>query len=142
MGNVKNELGNRYGRLVVIERAGCDYRGAALWRCRCDCGNEKVVAGWHLRFGIVRSCGCLAEENAHTIGTDGHSRKHRDETGNRYGKLVVIRYGGSGKAGSRWVCKCDCGNYTEVYGHSLRTGNTKSCGCGMRRRANDDSERT
>lgn len=28
-----------------------------------------------------------------------------------------------------WICKCDCGNELIVTTHSLRTGNTKSCGC-------------
>jgi hypothetical protein len=28
-----------------------------------------------------------------------------------------------------WLCQCDCGNQTEVHGHDLRSGKTKSCGC-------------
>lgn len=28
-----------------------------------------------------------------------------------------------------WVVKCDCGNYLQVEGASLRKGNTRSCGC-------------
>lgn len=39
-GNVKNEIGNKYGHLLVIERAGSDNRGEALWKCKCDCGNQ------------------------------------------------------------------------------------------------------
>ena len=55
--------GRRYGRLVVIERAGSyyspSYRSSPLWRCRCDCGAECVVSGDSLRSGRTRSCGCL-----------------------------------------------------------------------------------
>ena len=29
----------------------------------------------------------------------------------------------------RWVCKCDCGSRRVVYGHNLKSGSTKSCGC-------------
>lgn len=29
----------------------------------------------------------------------------------------------------KWLCKCDCGNMTSVYGTYLRQGKTKSCGC-------------
>lgn len=55
--------------------------------------------------------------------------------GQRYGKLIVIKeverhYQQSGKPVRRWLCKCDCGNEKVIYQSSLRSGNTKSCGCG------------
>ena len=56
-----NEIGNRHGRLVVIERAGSTRDGLAAWRCQCDCGNETIVSGHHLRRGNTRSCGCLRD---------------------------------------------------------------------------------
>jgi hypothetical protein len=46
--------------------------------------------------------------------------------GKRYGKLVVIKE--SQKSGYS-LCKCDCGQLTEVDNYRLKTGNTKSCGC-------------
>lgn len=61
---VPNELGNRYGRLIVSERAGCDKTGRALWLCICDCGEIATVAGARLRYADgTKSCGCLAREN-------------------------------------------------------------------------------
>lgn len=60
--------------------------------------------------------------------------------GQRFGKLDVIRFVGkyvspSGKShGTLWECQCDCGNIKIVHGSSLRMKNTKSCGCGRRRR--------
>lgn len=57
-----NEIGNRYGRLIIIERAGSTERGLALWLCRCECGNEVSVRGTSLRKGDTRSCGCLSRE--------------------------------------------------------------------------------
>ena len=30
---------------------------------------------------------------------------------------------------ARWLCKCDCGNTIIVSAHSLKSGNTRSCGC-------------
>ena len=35
--------------------------------------------------------------------------------------------------GRYYLCQCDCGNTKVVYGHNLKTGNTKSCGCLSRR---------
>ena len=29
-----------------------------------------------------------------------------------------------------WKCECECGNIAIVDGTRLRSGNTKSCGCG------------
>ena len=34
----KDRVGERYGRLVVVARAGANKHGQALWECRCDCG--------------------------------------------------------------------------------------------------------
>lgn len=53
-----------------------------------------------------------------------------DITGQRFGRLTVIKYVGIGKHGyATWLCKCDCGNTKIVSGHCLRRGNTHSCGC-------------
>ena len=58
-GNHINEIGNKYGKLTVIEFIGTNKEGNALWRCSCDCGNEKVTTGKSLRKGLALSCGCL-----------------------------------------------------------------------------------
>lgn len=53
-----------------------------------------------------------------------------NETGNRYGRLTVIKKNGSTKRGAiKWLCLCDCGNEITVIGNLLRRGSTKSCGC-------------
>ena len=59
-GNVKNELGNKYGHLTVIARAGSDKDGQAKWECECDCEAKThlIVLGGNLRRGHTRSCGC------------------------------------------------------------------------------------
>ena len=54
-----------------------------------------------------------------------------DLTGQRFGKLVVSASDGAQGGKRRWVCRCDCGNLKSVRGDHLRTGATRSCGCGM-----------
>jgi hypothetical protein len=54
--------GSRFGRFTVIERAANHNRGYVRWRCRCDCGNERVVLGRDLYTGNHKSCGCLKLE--------------------------------------------------------------------------------
>lgn len=55
-----------------------------------------------------------------------------DLTGNRFGKLIVIaRAENDNSNQARWLCQCDCGNQPIVLGASLRSGRSKSCGCGQ-----------
>lgn len=52
-----------------------------------------------------------------------------DLSGEKYGRLLVIKRVGSRRNRSLWLCQCDCGNYCEITSNDLRTGNNKSCGC-------------
>lgn len=60
---LKNLTGQRFGRLIVLERANDIIRSnsqhATQWLCRCDCGNETIVRGNVLLRGATKSCGCL-----------------------------------------------------------------------------------
>jgi hypothetical protein len=52
-----------------------------------------------------------------------------DMTGWQFGRLTVKERAASIGKGARWACVCVCGNEKIVAQHSLRTGNTSSCGC-------------
>lgn len=62
MGKTKDITGQRFGRLTVTEFCGRDSKGRMLWKCRCDCGTEKVVLANKLLTGRTKSCGCLRNE--------------------------------------------------------------------------------
>jgi len=53
------------------------------------------------------------------------------QSGKKFGLLTTLNI--STKQGYdgtySWLCICSCGNYTTVAPASLRSGNTKSCGC-------------
>ena len=61
MAQKKDLTGRRFGRLTVVSTAGVDEAGRVLWRCRCDCGSEKVLRSNNLQRS-TRSCGCLRVE--------------------------------------------------------------------------------
>lgn len=54
---------------------------------------------------------------------------YKDLTGQKFGKLTVLKYSHSKNHRSYWLCQCECGNTTIVSASELRTENTKSCGC-------------
>lgn len=124
MGKIVDIKGRRYGRLTVVEFAGLGPKGAR-WRCLCDCGNETTALGAHIRCGNTKSCGCQRADSA--------AASAKDETGNKYGRLTVIRrIESNADQNAMWLCRCDCGDEAAVAGKVLRNGWTKSCGCIVR----------
>ena len=67
--------GRPFNRLVVIREYGRAKNGAVLWLCRClgkngdDCGNEVVATSGALKFGSVKSCGCLRLDRTREVCT-------------------------------------------------------------------------
>ena len=116
LGHIKDLTGQRFGRLVAIEYVKTDDNSNALWRCKCDCGNEKIAPSITLVRGDCNSCGCLKNEQI------------KDITGQTFGKLTALyRVCSEGK--SKWHCRCECGNECDVFLGNLTRLHTTSCGC-------------
>lgn len=127
---VKNEIGNTYTYLTVIERAENSPEGRARWKCKCKCGKETIVLGKHLRSGNTKSCGCFQRERA----SESNMKRAGSLIGKKFGKLNVIEDAGffthiNGRRSRLYKCLCDCGNYCEVQHQYLAFGDTTSCGC-------------
>ena len=60
----KDLIGQKFGRLTVLEDTGKRKKGRIVWLCRCDCGRETNVMGDNLSRGHTQSCGCLQAEAA------------------------------------------------------------------------------
>lgn len=57
-------------------------------------------------------------------------KKKIDLSGQTFGRLTVMeRYENDKNGFGRFSCKCICGKTTVVYMQSLKSGQTKSCGC-------------
>ena len=116
-------VGQRYGRLVVLERVDNNRFGHVCYNCKCDCGNETIVDAANLRNGNTTSCGCYKKEVTQENNTI-------DLLGQRFGKLLVLEKTEIRNNGSvYWKCQCDCGNVKNINGSNLRQGYTRSCGC-------------
>jgi hypothetical protein len=116
---LKNPIGTRFGKLVIVEQQGLNKRNEKLWLCKCDCGNTKIVKSYNLTSENTKSCGCIPT---------GH--KSLDLTGQKFNFLTVISFDNTDKwRDYHYVCRCDCGNTTIVRRSHLINGSIKSCGC-------------
>lgn len=68
MNNRLHEVGQRFGNLVVV--SAYHEKIGSVWKhlTKCVCGNSHLVAGYDLRRGRTKSCGCR-----HWIGTHNKS---------------------------------------------------------------------
>jgi hypothetical protein len=125
----KDLTGQRFGRLVAQEVVGRNANGESLWRCLCDCKNEKVVASSVLTKGESTSCGCLRKELAAALSAAINARK--DLTGKRFGKFVVTGPSAEATDGQSriWNLRCDCGGTHAASTRDLAVGAVRSCGC-------------
>lgn len=64
-GVIVSHIGERFGKLVILETfqrkrpSGVNVR---YCKCKCDCGNEKIISFEHIRKGHTTSCGCVHKE--------------------------------------------------------------------------------
>lgn len=113
--------GQRFGKLVVLERDGSNSQRLAKWKCQCDCGNICSVAGSSLRSGYTTSCGCYQLEKI--------SERKYNLIGQKFGKLLVLKEGRTTSNIAGWLCQCECGNQLILSTSVLVNNITKSCGC-------------
>lgn len=57
--NTIDLTGQRFGKLVVIERIPGTKDKTGEWKCKCDCGNYTTTSTYYLMSGHTKSCGCL-----------------------------------------------------------------------------------
>ena len=73
-------VGQKYGKLTVLSYAGKKPSGKnqnkTMWLCKCECGNQKIVAGAELRNGNTISCGCVHKKMVGDINRK-HNLAHR-----------------------------------------------------------------
>ncbi len=61
-------LNQKFGSLTVIEKLYIKGTRGVRWKCKCDCGNDCIAYGGHLRAKGRTSCGCKREVNIEKTG--------------------------------------------------------------------------
>lgn len=102
-----NLVGKVFGKLTCIERLKLDGKIGYYYRCKCDCGGEKVIRGSNIIRGSTRSCGCLWTHGRIHGLTETAEHKSWDELiyrcTNPNGRAYK-NYGGRGiKVCDRWL---------------------------------------
>lgn len=119
-------VGKKYSKLTIMEvRRKTSKPGVYVQyaKCKCDCGNETIVAMGNLTGNPqhTTSCGCAK------VGAPGPSVS-TIPVGTRFGKLLVCSI--EVKHGTHtMVCRCDCGEMVKTAAQNLKFGHVTSCGC-------------
>lgn len=54
------KIGDKFGKLTVVEDAGYNDRYHKIWKCKCDCGKYHIAQDYYLKNGDTKSCGCIS----------------------------------------------------------------------------------
>ena len=119
MGKIIDLTGQKYGKLIVLEKTDKRINRSVVWKCLCACGNIVEISSNSLRTKNTQSCGC------------GAMNKKVDLSNQRFGFLIALNPTLERDKSRHilWECLCDCGTFIKVPSNSLQDGNTKSCGC-------------
>lgn len=55
-------IGQRFNFLVIISLEKIDSKKRKFFKCKCDCGNEKIIQGSLMSSGNTKSCGCYGKK--------------------------------------------------------------------------------
>lgn len=106
-----NLEGKKFNYLTVIERVPGyvtkNGRKRVAYKCRCDCGNEKIILSESIRTGNTKSCGCIKR-----IGLEKRATHNMSSTRN-YNIWLAMRqrcnnphYSCYGHYGGRGITVC------------------------------------
>ena len=119
---MKIQPGMKFGHLTVIKDSGIRQNRKKMWECECDCQSHTHinVRTDALTSGNTQSCGCSRK---------GNTNRRIDLTNKKNGHLTALYIHPKNKKSNNnliWICKCDCGNLTQV--STANFWHTNSCG--------------
>lgn len=88
-----NEIGKRYGRLVIISYSHHDKRKGHYYNCKCDCDNipKSPFRLYALKNNNTKSCGCLFREvNSKSGENSNRWRGHGEISGVYFNQILSM----------------------------------------------------
>lgn len=105
--------GMKFGHWEVIKFDHTNEHRVKYFLCKCDvCGTVKPVRASGLLDGTSTACSKSCSSSL---------------VGQEFGRWKVIKRDTSRR--SYYICQCECGKTSSVFGPSLKNGASKSCGC-------------
>lgn len=106
-------IGNKYGKLTVMEVVGIDKYRAVLYKCICDCGNEIVCSKRSLVSNNTTSCGCVGyETQRNNMILKPHDTREKDTRISLLNQKISTR----NKTGVKGVFKRKNGSFVATIG--------------------------
>jgi len=80
-GRFKNLVGERFGKLIVVDKfiKAMKNRNEYYAICKCDCGKEKTILVCNLLKGKTTSCGCRRDQYEKITGSNSKCFKGYEE---------------------------------------------------------------
>lgn len=110
-----NLIGQKFGKLTVVDIAPKTKNRSITWVCKCDCGKICKIRNANLLSGTRMDCGCV--------------KLPKNVIGLKFNRLTILSYTRLYKHHKMYLCKCECGNIVEVSLSDMKQGFIKSCGC-------------
>lgn len=110
---MSEDLTNKiFNRLTVIQFSHKDKRSEKYWKCKCICGNIKIVKGSHIKSNRIKSCGCLRDEKISKLTLKhGNSGKNKSKEYECWLGMKKRCYSSNDKSyknyGGRGITVCD-----------------------------------
>ena len=124
----QNIIGEKFGKLTVLEDAGFTTTGARkkIFKCICDCGKIVIVKRNSLISGHTKSCGCLEIETKKTNNLKHGLRHHPLYTTwlnikDRCNNPNNTHYKNYGKRGIK-ICKDWSDDFKSFYDWAINNG--------------------
>ena len=124
---MENIIGKTFNWLTIIEEVKKTQNDTKkYYKCKCICGNEKIVRLDNLKNGNTKSCGCLKKLNGYTKNIKNSI--FNKYIGQTFGRLTVLKILPQ-KINQSYLLECQCSCGTVIQIPSYRLGKTLSCGC-------------